>query len=251
MIQAHRGHRQDINPALIDEEGILVGAVRRASVLHDAQPAGGDLVHDAMIEQDHAIRDVFLKSLSGELPFAALAGDDGGEIAILQPSEQAAKFSAKQGLVGEAAEKAFNGVEHDAPGADGFNCKTEPDEQGFKVVLASLMNLSGIDVDVIKVQQSIALESGQIKAKGAHVLREFAGSFFECEVRAGFIEFGGAADDELHGHEGLAAPRAAADQCWAALGQPAIGDFIQAGDAGQGLFDLPVPGCSSPVLVLS
>ena len=62
-------------PVLVDEERVLVGAVRRAAVLDDAQPPGRDLLVDPVVEQDHAVGDVLLEALAGELPVAALAGD--------------------------------------------------------------------------------------------------------------------------------------------------------------------------------
>ena len=49
-----------------------------------------------------------------------------------------------------------------------------------------------------------------------------------------------AADEELHGQQRLAAAGAAADQRGPALGQAAVGDFVQAADAG-GAFGDPWP----------
>ena len=45
------------------------------------------LVLHAIVKKDHAIRNVFLKSLPRELPLAAFAGDHGGEAAILDPTK--------------------------------------------------------------------------------------------------------------------------------------------------------------------
>ena len=63
-------------PSLVDQERILVGAVRGAAVLDDAQAAGRDLLVDPVVEQDHAVGDVFLEAVAGERAVAPLAGDD-------------------------------------------------------------------------------------------------------------------------------------------------------------------------------
>ena len=75
---------------VVDQERILVGAVRRAAVLDDAQPPRGDLIQHAVVEQDHAVGDIFLDAVAGELAFAALAGDDRGDALVLQPARTAA-----------------------------------------------------------------------------------------------------------------------------------------------------------------
>ena len=55
-------------PVLVDQERVLVGAVGRAAVLDDPQPPRRDLLVDAVVEHDHAVRDVLLEPLPGELP---------------------------------------------------------------------------------------------------------------------------------------------------------------------------------------
>ena len=51
---------------LADQEGIFIAAVHRAAVFDDAQPAGGDLVGDAEVEQDHAVGHVFFQAVAGQ-----------------------------------------------------------------------------------------------------------------------------------------------------------------------------------------
>ena len=98
--------------------GILVGAVDGAAVLDDAQPAGRELLGDAVVEHDDAVGDVLLQALAGERAVAALAGDDGGDALVLEPAEQPPQLRAQDGGVGQAAEERLDGVEHDALGAD-------------------------------------------------------------------------------------------------------------------------------------
>src|SRR5436190_6530273 len=42
VVETGRGDRQDIDPVLVDEERVLVGAMGRAAVLDDAQATRGD-----------------------------------------------------------------------------------------------------------------------------------------------------------------------------------------------------------------
>ena len=74
-----------------DEERIFVGAMRRAAILQHAQAARCDLFLHALLERDHAVRDVFLEPVPRQrLTFTALAGDDRRNAAILQPAKEAA-----------------------------------------------------------------------------------------------------------------------------------------------------------------
>jgi hypothetical protein len=64
----------------------------------------------------------------GELPFAALAGDDRRQAAILDPAEQASQLRAQQRWVGETRKQGLDRVEHDALGADAVHREAEADE---------------------------------------------------------------------------------------------------------------------------
>ena len=136
-------------PCLVDQERVLVGAVDGAAVLDDAQPAGRELLGDAVVEQDDAVGDVLLQALAGERALAALAGDDRRDALVLEPAEQAAQLRAEDRGVGQAAEERLERVEHDALGADGVDGVAEADEQPFEVVLAGLLDLAPLDVDVV------------------------------------------------------------------------------------------------------
>ena len=101
-------------PLFADQERVLVGAVGGAAVFHDAQAPGGDLLGDAVVEDDHAVGDVLFETVAGELIVAPLAGDDGSDAFLLQPAEQAPQLGPQDRLVGQAGEEHFDGVEHDA-----------------------------------------------------------------------------------------------------------------------------------------
>ena len=100
----------------------------RAAVFDDPQPSGGKLVYDAVIEQDHAVGDVFLEPVSGQRAIAAFAGDDGGHTFLLQPFEQPPYFRAKNRRIREASEQRLQGVQHDTLRADGVDGESQSDE---------------------------------------------------------------------------------------------------------------------------
>ena len=145
VLEPQGGDGQDGEAGVVDEEGVLVRAVGGAAVLDDPQPSRGDLTRDPVVEEDHAIRDVFLESLPGEGAGAALRRDDGRHVPGLQPAEEAAQLRAQQVRVGQAREQALDGVEHDALGADGVDGVAQANEQSFQVVLAGLLDLGALD----------------------------------------------------------------------------------------------------------
>jgi hypothetical protein len=149
VVELQRRERQHVDAVLVDQERVLVGAVRAAAVLDDPQPPRRNLLAHAVIEQDHAVGDVFLEPLARELAFAALAGDDGRHALVLEPAEQAPQLRAQQRLVGEAAEERLERVEHHALGADRVDREAQAQEQAFEVVLAGFLDLGALDVHVV------------------------------------------------------------------------------------------------------
>src|SRR5678815_5991071 len=83
---------------------------------------------DAMVEQNHRIRDVFLESLPGEKPLAALTRDDGSDTLLLQPAEQPSQLGAENPVVLQPREQRFDGVEDHPLGADRADRITEADK---------------------------------------------------------------------------------------------------------------------------
>jgi hypothetical protein len=90
MLQAERGDRQNAETVLVDEEGIFVGSVRRAAVLHNTHAASGHLIDDAMVEQDHTVGDVLFKASSGKSTVATLAGNNRRDTFFFEPAEETA-----------------------------------------------------------------------------------------------------------------------------------------------------------------
>ena len=79
VLQLQRCDREHRDAIAVDQERILVGAVAGPAILHHAQPARGNLIDDAMIERDDAIRHVFFQTLAGQRLVALFTRDDGGD----------------------------------------------------------------------------------------------------------------------------------------------------------------------------
>src|SRR5690606_32050071 len=88
VVQPRRGDWQNAEALVVDQERVVVRAVARAAVLDDAQSPRGELVGDAMIEQDHAVADILFEPMPRERAVAALGRDDRCHAAIFEPAEQ-------------------------------------------------------------------------------------------------------------------------------------------------------------------
>ncbi len=152
MLQPQRSDRQHRNPLLVDEERILVGAVDRSAVLDDSQPAGGELLADAMVQHDHAVGDVFFQAVPGHVAVAPLGGDDGRDALILEPAEEAAEFGPQDARIAQAAKERFDGVQDHALRPDRVDRTPQPDEKPFEVVFARLLDLAPLDAHVVDRQ---------------------------------------------------------------------------------------------------
>ena len=120
VIEAQRRDGKDRDAGLVDEEGVLVATVGSTPILDDPQAASGDLVVDPVVEEDHAVGDVFFQPLTGEGADPLLARDDGGHPLILEPTEQAPQLRAQDGGVGQGAEERFDGVQRHTLGTYGI-----------------------------------------------------------------------------------------------------------------------------------
>ena len=107
----------------------------------------------------------------------------------------------------------------------------QPYEESFQVVIAGFVNLAALDANVINRQFLLIHQFIEIETKRTDILREFCGSFFEGHEDTRLVVLNGAANQELHGEQGLARASAAADEGWPTEGQTTSGDFIEALDA--------------------
>ena len=164
--EAERRHRQHGEAVAVDQEGIFIGAMGRAAIFDHPQPPRGGLLDDAVIEHDHAIRDIFLDAIARRGPVvAALGGDDHRQVALLEPGEQAAQFRADDGDIGDAGEQGVDAVEHDAPGVHLLDRMGQAHEQALEIIFAGFLDLVPVEMDMIHGDQAAFFEIGQIKAE--------------------------------------------------------------------------------------
>ena len=204
----------------------------RAAVFHNAKPARGYLIDDAVIEQDHAVGHILFQSIASQGFFPALAGDHSGDATVLEPAKQAPKLGTQDGMVGNVAEQGFNRVQRHALGADGVDGVTNANEQAFQVVAAGFHQLGRIYADEVQRQLALALHGIEVIANGAHIGRQLLGRLFKQDDGARLVVLRRAAHDELGRHQGFAAACSAADQRRAPGGKATARDFIQTFDSG-------------------
>ncbi len=212
VVQAEGGDREHRDAALVDEERVLVGAVRGAAVLDHAQPARRHLLGDAHVEEDHAVGDVLLEVPPGEGALAALARDHRGDALILEPAEEAPQLGAEDPLVGEGGEERLQGVEHDPLRPDGGDGVPEPDEEPVEIVLAGLLDLAALHLDVIERELPLRRQGVEVEPERGHVPGQLEGALLERDEHPGLAEPRRPVDQELHAEERLAAPGRPADQ---------------------------------------
>src|ERR1043165_2292090 len=140
-MQARRGDGKNGEALLVDKKGMLVCPGRRAAILDNPQTARGDLLLDAVVEQDDPVSHVLFETIPRQLAFAALASDDRGNSFFFQPAEQAAQFGANDRFTRQRGEERFESVEHDAFRADLIDGIAETKKQSFEILLAGAFAL--------------------------------------------------------------------------------------------------------------
>ena len=149
VAQTERRDRQHRDTGRADQERVLVRPVQRAPVLQDPQPPGRRLLGHAVVEHDHAVRDVLLDAMPRERAVATLAGDHRRDAAFLEPAEQAPQLGPQDRRVRERAEQGLDRVDHDPLGADLVDRRADPHEQPVEVPVAGLCHLFADHRDVV------------------------------------------------------------------------------------------------------
>src|SRR4030095_10770309 len=227
LTQGYRGDGQNGDAVFVDQEGVLVGAVEAAAVLDDAQPACRELFGDAVVQHNDTVRDVLLQTVAGKHAVAALAGNDRRDLFVLEPAEQAPQLRAEHRSVVQAAKEGLDRVQHNTLGTDRINGVAQADEEPFEIVLAGLLDLAGLDIDVIDQEFVLADQLLQVDAEGADVPGQVTGRLLKGHEDTVLTELGHAANEELRREQSLSATRAAAHERGAAARQAAAGDFLQ------------------------
>ena len=231
VIQPQRRDGQHSDAVVTDEEGIFIGAMRRAAVFHHPQMPRGNLFIDPMVEHDDTVGHIFLQPMARQVFAPGLGSDERRHAFVFEPAEEPAQLGAQDGLVGQAGEQRFQRVQHHAFGADGINRVTEPDEQPFQVILAGLLDFTALDVNVIEQNFFAPDQARQIKSEQRDVALQLGFRLLEGHENARLAELHRSAHEEFRGQQRLAATRAAAHQRGPPARQPAAGDFVETLDA--------------------
>ena len=163
MLQAERRDGCHRHALLVDEKRVLVRAVRRAPVLHDAKSPRRDPCADPVFQEDDTVGDVFFQPLAGESSLSALAGNDRGDALVFEPAEEPPQLRPNDGLVRKRREKGFDRVQHDTTRSDRIDGITEPNEQTLEVVLAGFLDLGTLNTDVIHHQLLLLDERREVE----------------------------------------------------------------------------------------
>ena len=212
-------------------DGILVGAVHAAAILDDAQPPRGDLLAHAVIEEDHAVADVFLDPVASERVFALFARDDGGDALFLQPAEQAAQFGPEDALVVRSPPNSASIVSRTtrlAPMVDGGR---QADEEAFEVILAGFLDLAALDVDVVDDSFFCCGPVPPDRTQRGDVFGQFLGGLLKGHEDARLVELD-APRTRNSMARGSFRSRRRRRSAWAGRRQPAAGDLVETADAG-------------------
>ena len=115
----------------------------RPAIFDDPNSTDGHLFVHPVIQQNDAIGNVLLQAMTGVRVLSRLAGNDGRDFFLLQPSEKSLDLQAKNAGIGEARKERFNGIQNDAFGTNGINGMVQTNEQSLKIKVA-LLNISAI-----------------------------------------------------------------------------------------------------------
>ena len=88
MGEPKRSDRDHGHTLFVDQEGVLVGAMRSSTIFDDPQPPRRQVVDDAMIEQDDAVGHILFDTVPGQTPFSTLGSNHRGEPVVLEPIKQ-------------------------------------------------------------------------------------------------------------------------------------------------------------------
>ena len=174
-----------------------------------------------MIEQDHAVGDVFLETETRERVLAAFAGDNRSYPERFQELKQPPNFRAQQRGVREAGEQRLDRIQHYPLRTDRLDRILEPDEQSLEIVLTGLGNFVGIDMDVVDRELALAHQFVEIEIKRGGVNDQLVLGFLEGDENARFPVVACAVDQKLDREHGLAASSAAADERRTSAREPA------------------------------
>src|ERR1700692_4130527 len=175
MVESKRRNRKNAEAPFVNQKGIFVGAVSRSPILHDSQAASGNLVDYPVVEQEHAIGNIFFQSVPGENAFAALGGNHRSYSFVFKPAKQPPQFRPQNTLILKSGEQVLDGIQNNALRAYGIDRGSQPYEKAFQIVIAGFINLAAFDTNIIDDEPLFLHQLVQVITKRAHILRKLGG----------------------------------------------------------------------------
>ena len=192
-----------------------------------------NLLAHPVVEQDHSVRHVLVEALSRQGAVASLARDHRRHALLLEPAKQATQLGPENGLIRQAREEGFDGVEHDSTGADGVDREAEPDKESLEIVVTGFLDLAPLDPDVVEHDLLLLDQARQVEAQGRHVLSQPVGVLLEAHEHARLVEPDRPVDEKAHGEQSFTAPGSATHEGGPARRKSPPGDLIKTFDAGE------------------
>jgi hypothetical protein len=81
-----------------------------------------------VVEENYAVRNVFIESVASQHTFAAFPRDHRRNALVLEPAEQTPQLRTQYSGIGKAREKSFGGIEQNAFGLDLIDRRVQADE---------------------------------------------------------------------------------------------------------------------------
>ena len=209
--------------------------MERAAVFEDAQSPDGRLLGNAVIEHDHAIRDVLLDAVTCQRSVAAFARDHCSDAAFFQKLKEPSQFGTKNGRVRERTEHRFDRVDHHSLRTDSIDGSAEAQEQTLEVPFAGFLQVAVHQGDVVQHQIAVGLELGQVEAERCDIRSQVVDALLERHEHARLVELGDPPYQELHRNQRLATAGRPAHKRRATLRQTSTGHLIETADTGRSL----------------
>nr|QMS47978.1 hypothetical protein WG33_0177 [uncultured bacterium] len=184
--------------------------------------------------------------MTRERSVTPLRRDDGRHAALLEPAKEPTQLGTHNERVGKRGKKRIKGVDENALGANGVDCRAEPQEQAFEIVFSGFLDFAALEMDIVDDEFLLPRQRIEVHAERGDVTRQFMRHFLEGDQDARLAELDCAAQQKLDAEESLAAARGAANQGRPSLRQAAEGNlvkpFYSSGCFGNGLGHRGAPG---------
>src|SRR4051812_42835115 len=218
-----------------DGKGKLSALVRRAAELQDLDRPAPALVVEQVAEDDDVVGDELLDAVAGDLAVLVdpLSREEHRDTESLELRRDPEQLRTQDGLVGVLDEEGVQRIEGDPRGADLRDGALDPREQAAQVEGADdgggLLRIGGgVDEDPLP----LPLPLRDVPAEAEHVGPDVLHPILEGDEHAGLAVVPDPRRQPMGGKYRLRAAGGAGDEGRTGARQAALGDEVEAGDAG-------------------